>query len=79
MSTAKIAVSIDRDLLDKFDKLIKTWGFSSRSQAIQKVVEDRIKKTEKKRLALECDKLDSKFEQRMAEDDFSEVEEWEEY
>lgn len=80
MSTAKIAISIDEQILSKLDRLVKTHVFPSRSKAIQTAVQEKLEKVEQNRLAKECFKLDPKFEKAMAEEGFSmELGEWPEY
>jgi metal-responsive CopG/Arc/MetJ family transcriptional regulator len=80
MSTAKIAISMDEQILSKLDHLVKTHVFPSRSKAIQAAVQEKLEKVEQSRLAAECSKLDPKFEKAMAEEGFSaELGEWPEY
>ena len=80
MSQAKVAVSIDEDLLKKVDNLVKKNVFSSRSQAIQIAIEDKLSRLHKTRLAQECAKLDPSYEQSLAEEGLSsETAEWPEY
>jgi Arc/MetJ-type ribon-helix-helix transcriptional regulator len=67
MSTAKIAITIDEQLLDRLDKLVKDRRFASRSRAIQEAVRDKIERLQRTRLARECAKLDPEEEQRWAE------------
>ncbi|MEK6791625.1 MAG: ribbon-helix-helix domain-containing protein [Deltaproteobacteria bacterium] len=80
MSTAKIAISIDEQVLAKLDRLVKTHVFPSRSKAIQIAVQEKLEQAERGRLARECAKLDPKFEMAMAEEGFTaELSEWPEY
>jgi Arc/MetJ-type ribon-helix-helix transcriptional regulator len=80
MSTAKIAISLDEELLAKLDRLVKSRDFPNRSRAIQAAVREKIERMEQSRLARECSKLDPHFEQAMAEEGLSaEVKEWPEY
>ena len=80
MAAAKIAISMDRDLLKKLDDLVKQEKFETRSQAIQNAVEEKIMKLGHYRLALECEKLDYKAEQSMADEGFDEdAKEWSEF
>ena len=71
MSTAKIAITIDRRLVEKIDNLVKKQLFPSRSRAFQEAVAEKLVRMEKSRLAQECAKLDKRFEQSMAEEGFS--------
>ncbi len=79
MPVTKIAISIEQRLLSRLDQLIRKWGISSRSKAIQEAVEEKIERQEKSRLARECAKLDQAFERAMADDDRTGLDEWPEY
>jgi metal-responsive CopG/Arc/MetJ family transcriptional regulator len=80
MSTAKVAITIEQDLLNKLDRLVKTHVFPNRSKAIQEAVSDKLDRLEHNRLAQECAKLDRNFEQAMADEGLSlESESWPEY
>jgi len=80
MSTAKIAITIEEDLLGKLDRLVSSKVFLNRSKAIQEAVAEKLTRVNKSRLARECAKLDPAFEKAMAEEGFSQdMEEWPEY
>ena len=80
MATAKIAITIDQNLLHRLDFLVKSQRFTNRSRAIQEAVAEKLARIERSRLAQECAKLDRKFEQEMAEEGFvAEMDEWPEY
>jgi metal-responsive CopG/Arc/MetJ family transcriptional regulator len=80
MAASKIAITIDDNLLKQLDLMVKSKVYPNRSKAIQEAVEDKLKRLERTRLAQECAKLDSEFEQNMAEEGFSmEIDEWPEY
>jgi metal-responsive CopG/Arc/MetJ family transcriptional regulator len=80
MSTAKVAITLDENILRQLDRLVKNRVFENRSRAIQEAVREKLSRLERDRLARECAKLDRKFEQTMAEEGLSvEVEEWLEY
>ena len=80
MSTAKIAITIDDELVKKIDYLVAKRIFPSRSRAIQEAVSEKIARLDKSRLAKECSKLDSTFEQQLSEEGFTlEIESWPEY
>ena len=80
MTTAKIAISLERDLLHRLDKLVEAGRFPSRSRAIQLAVEAQIDRVERRRLAQESLKLDSTAEQTLAEEGASyDLEGWPEY
>ena len=80
MSVAKVTVSIESQLLQKLDRFVKEEVFSSRSQAIQAAVEEKVERLDRNRLHRECAKMDKNEERAFA--DFglaSEVDEWPEY
>lgn len=80
MSTAKVAITLDEDMLKRLDRLVKNRLFENRSRAIQEAVSEKLARLERNRLSRECAKLDRKFEQSMAEEGLSgEVVEWPEY
>ncbi len=77
MSTAKVAITLDEDLLRRLDRLVKNRLFENRSRAIQEAVREKLSRLDRDRLARECAKLDRKFEQALAEEGLSvELEEW---
>lgn len=80
MSTAKIAITIDDELIDKIDALVEKRVFKSRSKAIQEAVSEKLARIDKSRLATECSKLDKVFEQNMVEEGLTlDVKQWPEY
>ncbi len=80
VATSKIAISIDRDVLARLDRLVEAGRFPSRSRAIQLAVETQIERVERRRLARECAKVDPGAEQALAEEGASyDLEGWPEY
>ncbi len=80
MSTAKIAITIEEDLLEKLDRLVSSKIFLNRSKAIQEAVAEKLTRVNRSRLARECAKLEPALEKAMAEEGFSQdMEEWPEY
>jgi metal-responsive CopG/Arc/MetJ family transcriptional regulator len=80
MGSAKVAITIDDETLQRLDRLVKEHVYPNRSKAIQEAVQDKIKRLEKTRLARECAKLDPLYEQALADEGISEdVNEWPEY
>jgi len=80
MSTAKIAISVDEELLGKLDRLVSSKVFPNRSKAIQEAIAEKLSRMNKSRLARECAKLDPKFEKALAEEGLSQdLGEWPEY
>ncbi len=74
MGTKKIAISIDKKLVLKLDRMVRNRVFPNRSKAIQEAVEEKIIRIDKSRLARECAKLDPTFEQRLADEGLSQEE-----
>ena len=68
MSSVKIAITIDRETLSRVDGLVSRSVFPSRSLAIQAAVAEKLARMEPSRLAMECGKLDPKFEKALAEE-----------
>jgi Arc/MetJ-type ribon-helix-helix transcriptional regulator len=80
MRVAKVAVSIDRQLLQRLDDLVERQVFRSRSEAIQKSVSEKLARIDRGRLARECAKLSKAEEQKMAEEGIAkDAEAWPEY
>ena len=80
MSTAKIAVTIDRSLLARIDRMVGDAQYPSRSRIVQEALQEKLQRVERSRLARECAKLDPQFAQRLAEEGLAgDVEEWPEY
>jgi metal-responsive CopG/Arc/MetJ family transcriptional regulator len=80
MGTAKIAITIEEELLGKLDQLVSEKAFPNRSRAIQEAIKEKLSRVNRSRLARECAKLDPKLEQAMAEEGLSlDVREWPEY
>ena len=70
MSSVEVAITIDRETLSRVDSLVSKNVFPNRSRAIQAAVAEKLARMERSRLALECAKLDSKFERALAEEGF---------
>ncbi len=80
MSTAKVAITIDRETLRRLDRLVKSRRFANRSRAVQEAVSEKLARIERSRLAQECAKLDRKAERAMAEEGVRrDAEQWPEY
>jgi metal-responsive CopG/Arc/MetJ family transcriptional regulator len=80
MSATKVAISMDQTILRRLDRLVRTRSFRSRSHAVQEAVSEKIDRMDKTALARECAKLDTKFEQAMAEEGLAaEAGQWPKY
>jgi Arc/MetJ-type ribon-helix-helix transcriptional regulator len=72
MTRAKVAISLDREALERVDRLVRQGVFPSRSRAIEAALADKLERLERHRLAREAAKLDPAVEQAMAEEGMSE-------
>ncbi len=80
MAVAKIAISLEEDILVELDRLVRRHIFPNRSRAIQEAVKEKMTRLSINRLAMECAKLDPKAEKALAEEGISgEVYSWPEY
>ena len=80
MARAKVAISLDENILGRLDRLVRARVFPNRSQAIQEAVAEKLSRLEHSRLARECAKLDPAFEKALAEEGLSEeLSQWPEY
>lgn len=80
MAKAKVAVTLDSELIDRVDRLVKASRFPNRSQAIEIALAEKLERLERGRLARECAKLDPKEERALADEGLSEDREaWPEY
>lgn len=80
MRHAKVAISIEEELLKKLDRLVGMDKFTSRSAAFQLAVKEKLARLDKTLLALECSKLDKDFERALADEGLSEeIHQWPEY
>lgn len=77
MNTSKVAISINKETLQKLDNLVKDHVFPNRSKAIQEAVEEKLNRMHRTRLAEQCSKLDPINEQLLAEEGLSaELDKW---
>ncbi len=80
MPKEKVAVTIEKDLLSRLDRLVAEGRYPSRSSAVEEAVKERLEKVELTRLARESAKLNQKFEQALAEEGLvGDLSEWPEY
>ena len=68
MTTTKVAVTIDTELLSELDRLVNQHLFPNRSKAIQEALRDKLARMRRSRLARECAKLDPQVERALAEE-----------
>ena len=80
MSAAKVAITIEGELLKRLDRMVQQRRFPNRSRAIQEAVREKLERMDRGRLARECAKLNRALEQKMAEEGLAEdLEEWPEF
>jgi Arc/MetJ-type ribon-helix-helix transcriptional regulator len=80
MTTTKVAVTIDSELLAQVDQLVAQHVFPNRSKAIQEALRDKLTRMRRSRLARESAKLDPSMEQAIAEEGMDqELATWPEY
>ena len=80
MPAAKVAISLDADVLARVDRLVRQQVFPNRSKAIEEAVKEKLERLDRSRLARECAKLDPVFEKALADEGLSgELAEWPEY
>ena len=68
MATAKIAITLEQETLNRIDHLIRRHVFPNRSKAIQQAVQEKLDRLKRSRLARECVKLEPASEKAMAEE-----------
>ena len=80
MRRNKVAITVNKNTLDRVDRLVRQHIFPSRSRAFEEALEEKLERLDKSRLARECTKLDPAFEKSLAEEGLSgEINEWPEY
>ena len=80
MPKAKVALTIDADLLDRVDALVAKQRFRNRSQAVESALAEKLARLARTRLAEEAAKLDPTEERRLAEEGLAATgEAWPEY
>ena len=72
MASAKIAVTIDPELLTRLDRLVEQRRFPNRSQAVQEALRDKLDRMERGRLSRECARPDRREEQALADEGLDE-------
>ena len=68
MSAAKVAITMDKELLTQVDRWVSEGRHPNRSQAIQAAVREKLERSRRPRLAEESSKLDPKEERALAEE-----------
>ena len=71
MATAKVAITVDEQLLKLIDRWVSQGRYPSRSRAIQAAVREKVERWNHTRLADEVAKLNPKEERALAEEAFA--------
>ena len=66
MPQAKIAITIDENLLTRLDRLVSEKKYPNRSRAMQEALSEKLDRIESNRLERECARLDLDEEKRLA-------------
>lgn len=70
MPKLKVAVTLERRLVEEVDELVAAQEFPNRSQAIEAALADALGRRARTRLARECARLDAAEERALAEEGF---------
>jgi ATP-dependent Clp protease ATP-binding subunit ClpA len=68
---AKVAITLNKETLERVDRPIEIHVFPNRSRAIEEVIKEKLERLERGLLARECAKLDPRFEKALAEEGIS--------
>jgi Arc/MetJ-type ribon-helix-helix transcriptional regulator len=68
MSTAKVAITLDEQLLRTVDRWVKQGRYPNRSQAIAAALREKLERWGRTRLAEELNKLDREEERSLADE-----------
>lgn len=80
MAKAKLAITLDENLLDEVDSLVRRRVFPNRSRIIEQAVQEKLERLKKSRLADQCALLDPDDEKALAEEGMSaEEDQWPAY
>ncbi len=71
MRSAKVAITMQEELLSQIDRWVAEGRYPNRSQAIQVAVREKVERARQRRLTEEAAKLDPKEERALAEEGFS--------
>ena len=80
MRKAKIAITLDGNIVERIDYLVQMKTFLNRSQAIEEALKEKLNRLDKSRLATESSKLDPIYERDLAEEGIAQdTSEWPEF
>lgn len=72
MGKAKIAITIDERMVGRIDRLVRQKAFTNRSRAIEIAIQEKLKRIDRSRLAIESAKLNPTTERAMADEGLAE-------
>ena len=74
---AKVALSLDADVVRRVDELVGKSAFTSRSHAVEVALREKLERIDRRRLSEEVARLDPDREKRLAEEGVEgELESW---
>ncbi len=80
MAKAKLTITLDENLLDDVDALVRRRVYPNRSRIIEQAVQEKLERLKKSRLADQCALLDPDDEKALAEEGMGEeVDQWPAY
>jgi Arc/MetJ-type ribon-helix-helix transcriptional regulator len=80
MPKTKVALTLERSLLEQVDDLVERKRFRNRSQAVEAALADKLHRLARTRLAREVAKLNPAEEKRLADEGLADdLESWPEY
>ncbi len=68
MGRARIAITLDERVVGRIDRLVRSKAYPSRSRAIERAIEEKLKCLDRSRLARECARLNPPSERALAEE-----------
>jgi len=68
MRKAKVALSLDSEVVRRVDELVEQAAFASRSQAVEEALREKLARLDRIRLSREVAKLDPEQEKSLAEE-----------
>ena len=71
MGSAKVAITINEELLTQIDRWVEEGRYPNRSQAIQAAVREKLERARRRRLVEGATKLDPQEERALAEEGFA--------
>jgi Arc/MetJ-type ribon-helix-helix transcriptional regulator len=80
MPKAKVALTLDENVLARLDRLVHAGAYPNRSVAVESALREKLERVDRTHLARECAKLDPKVERALAEEGLTgDLAEWPAY